>query len=292
MALVRCHAGRAHPAKGRGVTNDETIMREVDQALAEDQTSKTLTKNLPIVIGAALLVVAGVGGWQLWSAQRAAASAKTSAAFDEALKKSGTDEGTKELQSIANGSGAYAALAKMRLAGELAAKNEREKALELYRAVYSGNAGSKRVKDMARIRASYLSLQDGREAVLKDLGDLETDKTALGFYARESIALAALKAGDYQGAEQMFRTAASTPEAPEPIRLRAGEFAALAGVGTAGVELPPFEASTKSEVDRYLEGLQQAGSDLSSVVEGGAQEPAANEPVADDAAPSNPESHE
>lgn len=279
------------------MTNDETILREVDQALAEDQTAKTLTRNLPAVIGAAVIVVAGVGAWQLWSSQRAAASAKSSAAFDEALKQSGAEAGTKALEAIAAKGGAYGALAKMRLAGDHAAKNEREKALELYRAVYSSGDGSKRLKDMARIRASYLSLADGRDAVLKDLGDLETDKTALGFYARESIALAALKAGDYQSAEQMFRVAASTPQAPEPIRLRAGEFAALAGAGKAGVEFPAIEASAKSEAERYLEGLEQAGSDLSSIVEGGAPESAADEsavgePAPEDAAPSNPESRE
>lgn len=278
------------------MTNDETILREVDQALAEDQTSKTLTRNLPMVIGAALLVVAGVGGWQFWSSQRTAAAAKASAAFDEALKISGTEEGTKALEAIAAQNDAYGALARMRLAGEYAAKNEREKALGLYREVYGDRAGSKRLKDMARIRASYLSMEDGRDAALKDLGDLETDKTALGFYARESIALAALKAGDYQGAEEMFRAAAAAPDAPEPIRLRAGEFAALAGAGKAGVALPSIEESAKSDVDRYLEGLEQAGSDLGSVVEGGAQEPAVAEPVAEpiaeEATPPNPESNE
>lgn len=255
------------------MTNDETILREVDQALAEDKTSQTLTKNLPAVIGAALVVIAGVGGWQFWSAQRAATSAKASAAYDEALKQSGAEEGTKAFEAIAEGGGAYAALANMRLAGELSAKGEREKALGLYRTVYSGGAGSKRVKDMARIRASYLSLADGRDAVLKDIGDLETDKTAIGFYAREVIALAALKAGDFQSAEEMFRKAAISADAPEPIKLRAGEFAALAGAGKAGVEMPVIEESTKTEAERFLEGLEAAGEDLSSIVDGGGDAP-------------------
>ncbi len=258
------------------MTNDETILREVDQALAEDKTSQTLTKNLPAVIGAALIVIVGVGGWQYWNSYRAAASAKASAAFDEALKRAGTDEGTKAFEAIADGGGAYAALASMRLAAEHASKGERETALGLYREVYTSSAGSKRVKDMARIRAAYLSLADGREAALKDIGDLETDKTALGFYAREVIALAALKAGDYQSAEQMFRKAATAPDAPESIKLRANEFAALAGAGKAGVELPVIEESTKTDAERLFEGLQQAGEDLSSVVSGDAPPAAAD----------------
>ncbi|MEZ5914207.1 MAG: hypothetical protein R3C42_01090, partial [Parvularculaceae bacterium] len=49
------------------MTNDDTMLREVDQALAEDETAETIQKNLPAVIGAALIVVAGVGGWQFWN---------------------------------------------------------------------------------------------------------------------------------------------------------------------------------------------------------------------------------
>jgi len=252
--------------------NDDMMLREVDQALAEDETSQSIKKNLPAIIAGALIIIVGVGGWQIWDAQRAAASAKASAAFDGALKSAGSEDGTKELRSLADGSGAYAALAKLRLANERAAAGEREAALALFREVYSGGGASKRVKDVARLRASYLSLADNREAVLKDIGDLETDQTALGFYAREVIGLAALKAGDYQSAEEMFRKAASSPDAPEPVRLRAAEFAALAGAGKAGVEFPAIEESLKSQSERYLEGLEQAGGDLSSIVSGGSDE--------------------
>lgn len=260
--------------------NDDMMLREVDQALAEDETSQSIKKNLPAIIAGALIIVVGVGGWQVWESQRAAASAKASAAYDDALKSAGSESGTKELQTLADGSGAYAALAKMRLANERAIAGEREAALALFREVYSGGGASKRVKDVARLRASYLSLADDRAAVLKDIGDLETDQTALGFYAREVIGLAAIKAGDYQSAEEMFRKAASSPTAPEPIRLRAAEFAALAGAGKAGVEFPAIEESVKSQSERYLEGLEQAGDDLSSIVgEGSVEAPA------DDAAP-------
>lgn len=263
--------------------NDDMMLREVDQALAEDETSQSIQKNLPAIIAGALIIVVGVGGWQVWENQRAAASAKASAAYDDALKSAGSESGTKELQTLAEGSGAYAALARLRLANERATAGEREAALALFREVYSGGGASKRVKDVARLRASYLSLADNREAVLKDIGDLETDKTALGFYAREVLGLAALKAGDYQSAEEMFRKAASSPDAPEPIRLRAGEFAALAGAGKAGIELPVIEESLKTQSERFLEGLEQAGGDLSSIVSGGV-DAAPSEDAAQDAA--------
>lgn len=273
------------------MTNDETILREVDQALAEDSTAESIRKNLPAIIGAALIVIGGVGGWQFWTSQRAAAAAKASAAYDEALKLADADKSVAALEALAAKGGGYATLAKLRLAGEFASKGENEKALGLYREVYGSGGGSKRLRDMARLRAAYLSLADGRDAVLKDVGSLETDKTEIGFYAREALALAALRAGDYQSAEEMFRKAASSPDAPEPVRLRGAEFAALAGAGKAGVVLPEIEESTKSDVDRYFETLEQAGSDLSSIVKGDDEPPpAATEDPA--AAPANPQENE
>ncbi len=249
------------------MTNDDTILREVDQALAEDKTSESFKRYFPAIIGGALTVIIGVGGWQLWSNQRAAAAAKASAAYDEALKTGGDEKAIASLESLASGSGGYAALSMMRLAGEHAAKGERDEALKLYREVYAESAGSKRLKDMARLKAGYLALADGRDAVLKDVGGLETDPTSIGYYAREIIALAALNAGDFQNAEQLFRKAASSAEAPETIRLRAGEFAALAGAGKAGVKFPVVEESKKSELERMMDSLEEAGSDLSSIVD-------------------------
>lgn len=259
------------------MTNDDTMLREVDQALAEDKSSQSLKKNLPLVIGAAALIIAGVGGWQYWVSHKAARSAKQSIAYNEALKATGGADADKMMAAIADEGGAYGALATMREAADLAIKNERAKALELYRSVYEKSAASKRLKDVARLRASYLSLDEGRDAVLKDVGELETDESALGYYAREVIALAALRAGDYQSALEMFRKAATSPDAPETIKVRAEEFGALAAAGKSGVKFPEIAAaSTKSESDQYLESLENAGEDLSSLLDPNADASAAD----------------
>ena len=267
------------------MTNDDIIFREVDEALAVDKSSQTIRKNLPLIVGAALAVVIGVGGWQVYTQQRDAAAAKASAAYSEALKAGEGETADAALQALAKDGGGYATLAKLRLAGDEATKGEREKALSLFREVYDAGGGSRRLKDIARLRAAYLSLTDGREAVIKDLGDLETDQTSIGYYAREILALAAIKAGDFQAAEQMLRKATTDAKAPEPIRLRAGEFAALASAGKAGVALPAVEESKKSDVDRYLENLQKAGGDLSSVLNQQAAPKGSPQAPADEAPP-------
>lgn len=248
------------------MTNDDTILREVDQALAEDNTATAFQKNLPLILGAAFIVVAGVGGFQVWQSNRADAAENASRAYEAAVTAGEGDEAEAQLAALAGAGGGYGAIAKMRLAGEHASHGDAGKALSLYREVYGESGGSKRVKDLARLRAAYLSITEGRDAVIKDAGALEADTTPIGDYAREILALAALKAGDYQTAESMFLKAAATLEAPEPLRQRAREFAALAAAGKSGVTPPSFEASTKSDAELLLEQLQEAGSDLSSII--------------------------
>ena len=267
------------------MTTDDPILREVDQALAEDKTATEFKKNLPILLGAAFVAIAGVGGYQVWQSNRMAAAEKASVAYEEAVKVGEGDEAERQFEALASGEGGYATIAKMRLAGEHASHGETGKALTLFREVYSSKGGSKRVKDLARIRAAYLAAGEGRDAVIKDVGPLESDTSALGHYAREILGLAALKAGDFQTAETMFLKAAASLDAPEPLRARAKEFAALAAAGKSGAILPTFEASTKSDAEILMEQLEAAGSDLSSIIA-----PQTNDPApAPDAAPQSNE---
>ncbi len=266
------------------MTNDDTILREVDQALAEDKTATAFQKNLPLILGAAFVAIAGVGGYQFWQSNRTAAAEQASRAYEDAVKAGEGDEAKAQFEALAKGGGGYATIAKMRLAGEHASQGETSKALGLYRDVYGAGGASKRIKDLARLRAASLSISEGRDAVIKDVGALETDGTPIGDYARELLALAALKAADYQTAETMFLKAAASLDAPEPVRQRAKEFAAIAAAGKSGVTPPSFEASTKSDAELLMEQLEAAGADLSSIIA-----PQTDAPVA---APAVPPSNE
>ena len=274
------------------MTTDDPILREVDQALAEDKTATEFKKNLPLIVGAALAAIAGVGGFQAWQASKTATAEKASLAYQGAIDAGEGEEAEQQLETLAAGDGGYALIARMQLAGEHASHGEKDKALSLYREVYGASGGSKRLKDLARIRAAYLSVADGRDAVIKDIGALETDASALGHYAREIMALASLRAKDFQTAETVFLKAASDLTAPEPLRQRAKEFAALATAGKSGVDLPSFEASTKSEAEILLEQLEAAGSDLSSIIAPATPEDAAPEDATPEDAEPQPQSDE
>ena len=59
---------------------DSVILKEVDQALEEDQTLDFFRKNGTALIAGAIAIVAGVGGWQFWNHM------KTEAAQVQALE--------------------------------------------------------------------------------------------------------------------------------------------------------------------------------------------------------------
>lgn len=234
------------------MADDETVLREVDEAMAEDRQRAFFEKNGPLLIGSAAAIVIAVAGWQFWTVQKTAKAETAAMEFSTAVKTlaEAPDDGRVALEGIAESApGGYALLAELQRAASLAGA-DREDALALYRKVYADGGAPKRLRELARLRAASLAFADGRDAVLADLGSLPESKSPFGYYASELAALAALQAKDYQTAESMFSRSAIDPQAPEPVRQRAEEFAALAAAGKAGVNL-----TGEARVDDLLEAL-------------------------------------
>lgn len=241
------------------MTNEDSVFREVEQAMAEDRQSELFRKNGPLLIGFGAAIVLSVAGWQIWQAQKNARAAETAADFALAVETLSTqpEDGRAALEQIGReGPAGYAALARMRLAGSLASSGEREAALRVFREVYGDSRAPRRLRELARLRAASLSLEDGRSEALGDLGGLADSDSIFRHYALELSALAALDAKDYATAQGMFERAAADPDAPEPVRLRAEEFGALAAAGAAGVNL-----SGQATVDDLLDALDTGAGD-------------------------------
>ena len=203
------------------MANDESILREVDQELSEERLWTRFREQGPRYIAAAVVLIAFVGGWQFWNAHKERQAAESAVSFREAAAKLETspEEGRTALTTFSEEAPAgYSVLADLRLAGSLARGGERLSARDVYRKVYENSGASKRLGQIARIRAAMLSLEDGREEVMRDLGDLESDATAIGFYARELAGVAALNAGDYETAKGIFERTVINTDAPAPVR--------------------------------------------------------------------------
>lgn len=222
------------------MAEDESVLREVEQELAADRQWAFFRQYGPILIGGAAAIVAGVAGWQIWSARQDARASVAAVDYAAALKQlsANADEGREALAAVAEEAPeGYAVLARFRRAASLASSGDREAALGAYRAIYDDVGASAHFRDMARLRAAYLSIGDGRQATTADLGGLIDQATIFGAYAREIAAIAALEAGDYADAQAMFERAVADVATPLPVRQRAEEFAALAAAGAAGVNI-------------------------------------------------------
>lgn len=243
--------------KGAGgvANNDETVLREVDEAMAEDRQREFFQRNGSLLIGGGAAIVLAVAGWQFWNAQKTARAEQAAMEFSTAIETLATapQDGRTALEGIAEGaSEGYAVLAELRRAASLAG-SDRAGALAIYRKVYGDGGAPKRLRDLARLRAASLAFPDGRDAILVDLGSLPESGTAFGYYAGELAALATLQAKDYQTAESMFTRLAADPLAPQGLRQRAEELAALAAAGGAGVNL-----TGEARVDDLLRALGES----------------------------------
>lgn len=217
---------------------DSVILKEVDQALEEDQTWEFFRKNGAALIGAAVLLVGGVAGWQVYGHLKTQTAERQALEFRNALEllEENHEAGRSALEALAAEKGGYAALAGLRRASSYAAGGERLKALEIYRSIADGDA-PRRIRELAQLRAAYLALADGRDAVMGDLGDLAESDGPFSYFAKEILGIASMNAKDYESAAATFNELSLDLGAPAGIRDRAEEFAALAASGKAGVNI-------------------------------------------------------
>lgn len=219
------------------VTEDEGALRDVERQMAADRQSELVRKLTPYFIAFGVAATLGVGGWQVWTAQQTKKAEAASAEYRTILEKTQGDDVVAALakfeQSAPEG---YKTLASLRRAAALA-PTDRAAGLALYRMISTDKAAAKRLRDVAALRAAYLSFPDGRESVLKDLGTLVDEASALGALAREVSALAAFEAGDYEAAKQTLEKLAVDPDASEGVKLRADALAPLAAAARSGVNV-------------------------------------------------------
>lgn len=243
------------------MANDESILREVDQELAEDRQWAEFQKNGPAIIGIAAAIVVGVAGFQIYSGQKESAAKAQALEFQNAMELLGEEpvQGRTALNAVAEEGGAYDDIARLHEAASYARGAERLKAIEIYQSLYNGSSTPKRIKEFARIKSAQLALEGGRDGVITELGDLTTQEGPFAVYARELEGLAALSAEDYETALSVFRALSIDFAAPEALRSRAEEFAALAEAGKAGVNI-----TGRTSVDDIINAIGTSDAPASS----------------------------
>jgi hypothetical protein len=230
--------------------SDETVFREVDEALRRDRMNSAWRRYGPYVIGAAIAIVAIVAaneGWNWWQSSNSARSSdQFYAALD--LETSGKlADAQKALDKvIAEGTGQYPMLAKFMQAGLLAKDGKPDQALAAYDALATA-AGNQRLKELALLLGANLLVDKGDVAGVKQrVQGLMAPDNPLHNSAREALGLAQYKAGDLKGARESFEAVIADPAASNDTRGRLQLYESqLVAQGAA----PPADAAAANPAD-------------------------------------------
>ena len=201
------------------------IFREVDEDLRRDRYGKLWKRFAPFIIGVAVLIVVGTGGYRYWQYSQGQKSAQ---AGDELLtaidagNAGNHDQALQELAKLSNSIGGYPMLARMREAGEMAVSGEKEKALQAFSAIANDTSIDQQFRDVAAIRAGYLAVDlETRDQVADRVEALTDAASAMRAAAWEIMGLAAWKAGDMNDADKWFSMILEDTATPADVTTRA-----------------------------------------------------------------------
>lgn len=215
------------------------IFNEIDEDLRRERLKRVWDRYGIFVIGMAVAVVVGVGGWRFYEYQQEEAAKAAGDTYYAALK-AGVDGDPKgsiaALEKIAaTGPAGYAVVARLRAAG-LTVESDPQGAIKAFDAAASA-AGTPRVlADLARLQAAYLAIDfEDVKAIEARLAMYLTPVSPFRHSAREMVAIATMKAGDMKAAATRLDELLRDAEVPQGIAARADllmDIARAAG-GTA-----------------------------------------------------------
>ncbi len=185
----------------------DTIFREIDEEMRREQLHKIWQNYGTYILGAALAIILGVGGYQFYVAQKAKAIEAMGANYDAAaqlIAGGKPDDARAALDQIAKeGPAGYSTLAQLRLAAAAAKAGKTAEAVAAYEALAKSPSTDMMLADFARLQAASLRLDQADWTEMQNrLIDLTDNSNAWKFSARELMAVAALKAGQIEQARK------------------------------------------------------------------------------------------
>jgi hypothetical protein len=211
--------------------SDDNIFREVDEDLRREQMTALMDKyGVYVLIGAAL-IIATVGGYNVYSWWADKRAAENGAAYYQATVLLDAKKAPEALDAFSkfagHASGGYRTLAELEVAALHAQQGRKVDAIVVYDRIAQSGADAT-LRDFARVQAATLRLDDAdRAEIVKRLAGLNTDNNAWRYSARELLGLAAFRSGDTAESEKVFSQILADAGAPAEIRRRAEAMLAL-----------------------------------------------------------------
>ncbi len=232
----------------REAAAEDVLLREVDEAVRQDQMSNFAANYGKQLIAAIVLCLAAFGGYLYWQSQQEAGMERDSEALVAALDQieaGNLDSGSAALDPlIADSNPGAEATARLLKAGVALQQGNTRQAAELFAAVAADEDAPPALRDIATIRSVATSYDTMKPAdIIARLKPLAVPGNPFFGSAGELVAMAYLEQGKQKEAGALFASIAKDETVPEGLRSRSRQMAGLYGVDAI------------EDVDKVLEQL-------------------------------------
>jgi hypothetical protein len=217
-------------------TEDEVLIREIDEAVREDALLTFLKDHGIKLLAAILALIGGLGGYMLWhnyqEGQLEEQSETLISALDYAQQRDFKTASEKVVPLLADGAtpGARTAAQFLQAAAALE-QGDKAKATSLYKAIAADGEAPPALRDLAKVRDVSINFDTMKpSAVIAALGPLAKPESAMFGSAAELVAMAHLESGNRAEAGKLFAEIAKNEDLPETLRSRSRQMAGLMGV--------------------------------------------------------------
>jgi hypothetical protein len=225
----------AEKKAARDAAQQDVLLREVDEAVRQDEAAQFAKRYGKIVLGVLVAALLAFGGWLFWQDRNEGQLEEGAESFITALDEleaGNLDAADGEFAAIAeDGSPAARAGAQMVRAGIAAQKRENAKAADMFFAIADDASAPQAYRDLAAIRGvtvNYDAMQP--QAVIDRLKPLATPGNPWFASAAELVAMAYMQQDKRDLAGPLFAAIAQDEEAPQTARSRARQMSGLLGV--------------------------------------------------------------
>lgn len=206
------------------------IFREIDEELRRDNLLKLWKQYGKYVIALvvlALLIAGGVVAWRDHLASERRAEATRYASGLALLREGKSEDAAKLFQSLPQNGSGYGMLAAFEQAEMQAKAGDRKGTVAAYDRLAASSNLDPELRDLAVLLSVMHALPDGDpQAAIQKLQPLTASGNPWRASALDLTAAAKLKAGDRNGALEIYKQLADDLSAPQGLRARAAEMTA------------------------------------------------------------------
>lgn len=200
------------------------IFREVDEDIRQEKYRRLWDRFGAWIIGAAVLIVVGTGGYRGWLYWQEQQSQQAGDTFYEAVRLSEAGNYTEAEQlfsELQDASGGYPAIARLRRAATLAESGDETAALSAFEAVSRDTSVDSALRDIASLRAAYLAVDSESYSAIADrVEGLTGADNPFRSAARELLALSAWKGGEIDTARKWLKDLEDDQGTPSDVTRR------------------------------------------------------------------------